>query len=132
MVKICYNFSAIEQHVAVAREVQPIILDRFTSAITTYDCEYVEGGLNVPHANPAPEVQKLMAGRTKAQVATLLGVDGLYVASPTEWWWNFRTGPKGPCQVDKVETSRDCTVHFDEAGTVESFENVGEWAIVKP
>lgn len=125
-IKICYNFSAIEQRVPFARDGLPIILDNFNTQVTSYACEVAEGGVTVPTA-PAPK--KLAAGRTKSEVASLLGVDGLYVSAPTEWCWAYRPGPKGVCAEDKEETGCDCKVVFDDFGLVASFENVATWAL---
>jgi hypothetical protein len=50
--QICYNFSAKEQSVHFSEKSNPIILNDFTSDITSYKCESSgETGLQIPH-NP--------------------------------------------------------------------------------
>lgn len=123
-IRICYNFSAVEQKVPFTREALPIILDNFTSAVTSYGCEQaVSTGVEIP------KPKKLAAGRTKSEVAALLGVQGLFVSSSTEWCWAYRPGSKGVCVEDVADTTCDCKVTFDDGGQVMSFDDIAAWAL---
>lgn len=58
VVKICYNFSALNQNVPFQEKSKPIILDQFTTRITAYACESASSntGIIIPPVAVSPSI----------------------------------------------------------------------------
>ena len=122
-VSLCYNFSAVQQSVPFNQTSLPIVLTTFTSTITSYDCNLAaSGGLSVP-AKPG-QPTSIAAGETKSDVARILGLTGLSVQSETQWCWAYRPTPDSVCSAKATEGTCDCSVTFDDNGTVTSFSGI--------
>ena len=123
--RICYNFSASEKAVLFSEREKPIVLDTFVSSITAYDCQVAETGLKIPtktSAGSSPSL-KLKKGATKDETVATLGLQNLFVASPTRWCWTKADGKADVCANVSYEKCQ-CFVEFNEDKKVAVQQNI--------
>ena len=124
-IRICYNFSASEKAVLFSDREKPIVLDNFVSAITAYDCQVAETGLKIPvkTSEGSSPALKLKKGATKDETVSVLGLQNLFVGSPTRWCWT-KTDAKADVCANVSYDKCQCFVDFDESGKVEAQQNL--------
>jgi hypothetical protein len=131
LLRMCYNFSALDQSVLFSEAEKPIILDKFSSSITAYDCsaQSKTSGLSIPSQQSseatAEELPKLMAkGMSKEDALRILGSTDLIIESATKWCWNSPGFERSNVCATKKTTSCHCFVEFDAEARVSAQSNI--------
>ena len=109
---VCYNFSALDKSVSFSYKEKPIILDKFKTSLTKYDCEKKEGKLDLPKAEIVNLIKK---GTNKTDVLRLLGNENLYLFSNYFCYKdNKPEAYSSQCQSNNwLENDCECIVGFD-------------------
>ncbi len=112
-IRNCYNFSAIDLSVPLKESSKPIILNKFSTSLTKYECERTNsnGGLSIPK-NPVQA--KVKVGSTKNEVLSILGADRLVVEGDGKWCFFSKTTEAHPNCALNIPSSCQCAVLFEE------------------
>lgn len=126
IIKICYNFSAMDQSVSFDEQQKPIILKDFISKITNYACTQVNSdGLNIPEASRPSQTQfKFEVGQNKRDILSVVGASNLYIDSDTTWCFTTSDYSKNTYCALQHYISCQCSINFDEEGNLNSVENI--------
>lgn len=123
----CYNFSAVQQNVSLAARAKPILLSRFESSLTAYDCpESTEASeLQVPKFKTSSQAssETIQPGMSKAQVSVALGVSGLTILDANNWCYSPESND-AICEVAYQNTSCRCSLLFDSKGLLSQQSNI--------
>lgn len=119
----CYNFSAIEKSVLLSSTEHPIILDNFTTHLTSYECAPASTGeMSLPSQNGSSPAL-LSKGMSKSQVLEILGSDGLVMEGDSQWCWvSNGFSQNNNCAVNYA-SSCQCSVTFSD-GLVSDQDNI--------
>ncbi len=119
----CYNFSAVQQSVSLAARAKPILLNKFESTLTAYDCpvDAPVSSLKIPNA-PSANVSAIYPGMSKSEVSVTLGVEGLTITDASNWCYTPSTNDT-ICDVPYKNTCR-CLLHFDTKGVLTTQTNI--------
>ena len=110
----CYNFSAIEKSVLLESSADPIILDDFTTHLTTYKCEPQSMGDIVIPGNGQVSSMSLKRGMSKREALAVMGSEGLSMVGDSQWCWGTEDYSKhANCAVTYYQSCQ-CSISFDQ------------------
>lgn len=124
IIKICYNFSAMDTSAFLSESDKPVILSKFSTSLTKYECSAVSPtGIWIPSSEKQGSL-RLAPGMSKNDVLAILGDDLMHVQSDVIWCWQHSyNSEKNVCSVAYGEPC-NCSISFNEKGVVEGQENI--------
>ncbi len=121
--KICYNFSALDLSVPFTERSKPIILNKFSTALTSYECQTLPRGDGLAIPTTKTSVEKIKVGASKNEVLAVLGSDRLVVANNDKWCWFSRESAEHQNCALNIPSTCQCAVLF-KGDQVISQENI--------